>query len=246
MSRAGEPRNFYRAARRTLSPIRRALTERRHPALHRDRIDNERTAMILALALREDSCCIDVGAHSGTILREMVRLAPRGRHVAYEPIPALAEGLRAEFPSVDVRAAAVSDRTGETTFIHVVSVPAMSGLRLRQFDGPVQSETLHVRLESLDDSLPDFVPAFIKIDVEGGELGVLQGAQRMLATHRPNVLFEHGKGAAEVYGTTSADVHALLTEAGLRIFDLDGGGPYSASQLTEEFDRNARWNWFAH
>jgi FkbM family methyltransferase len=226
--------------------MRRALIERRNPALRRDRIDNEHTVLILSLALREDSCCIDVGAHTGTILREMVRLAPRGRHVAYEPIPALAEGLRADFPSVDVRDAAVADRPGQTTFNHVLSVPAMSGLRLRQFDGPVQSETLAVRVESLDESLLDFVPTFIKIDVEGGELGVLQGAQRMLATYQPFVLFEHGKGAAEFYGTTSADVHAVLVEAGLRIFDLDGGGPYSASQLTEEFDRNERWNWLAH
>jgi FkbM family methyltransferase len=246
MRSAGGITPYYRAARRRLAPVRQALNERRNPALRRDRMDNELTSLILAIALREDSCCIDVGAHSGTILREMVRLAPRGRHVAYEPIPALAEGLRARFPGVDVREAAVANCGGRTSFNHVVTVPAMSGLRLRQFDGPVQSEVLDVRVESLDEALPDFVPTFIKIDVEGGELGVLQGAKRMLGTHRPFVLFEHGKGGADVYGTTSGEVHAVLAEAGLRIFDLGGGGPYSAAQLAEEFDRNDRWNWLAH
>ncbi len=246
MSTPGHPGNLYRLARRQLSPVRRAYIERRHPALRRDRIDNERTALILSLALRSDSCCVDVGAHAGTILREMVRLAPRGHHIAYEPIPEMAHKLRAEFRGVDVRQAAVADRSGVTTFNHVLSVPAMSGLRQRDFGGPVDATTIEVQVESLDEALPDFVPTFIKIDVEGGELGVLQGAQRMLATHRPFVLFEHGKGASEYYGTTSTDVHDLLAETGLRIFDLDGGGPYSAAQLTEEFDRNARWNWLAH
>lgn len=215
--------------------------------MRRDRLDNERIALILALTLRSDSSCIDVGAHDGTFLSDIVRLAPQGHHVAYEPLPAFAERLTRAFPDVDVRQAACGATPGRASFNHVTTVPAMSGLRPRDYGGAVNTVLLDVRVESLDEALgPDFVPTLIKIDVEGGELGVLQGAARMLAAHRPTVIFEHGKGASEFYGTTSADVHALLTSVGLRVFDLDGIGPYSAARLTEEFERNERWNWVAH
>jgi FkbM family methyltransferase len=62
--------------------------------------------------LREDADCLDVGAHAGSVLREIVRLAPRGRHVAWEPLPGLAAGLRADFPGVAVREAALADQAG--------------------------------------------------------------------------------------------------------------------------------------
>jgi hypothetical protein len=73
--------------------------------------DRDRRLMIaiLSYVLREDSCCVDVGAHTGDLLAQMVRLAPRGRHWAFEPLPHLAADLRQRFPTVEVREAALSD-----------------------------------------------------------------------------------------------------------------------------------------
>jgi len=52
--------------------------------------------------------------------------------------------------------------------------------------------TATVSQVSLDDFVADsgLVPDFVKIDVEGSEIGVLRGAQRLLATVRPLVVFE--------------------------------------------------------
>src|SRR4051794_584673 len=68
----------------------------------RDRRDMRSLRLLMALTLAEDASCIDVGANLGTVLGDMVRFAPRGRHVAYEPLPELAAQLASEFPQVDV------------------------------------------------------------------------------------------------------------------------------------------------
>jgi FkbM family methyltransferase len=213
----------------------------------RDRRDNDALVLLLASALSPESSAIDVGANTGRVLDDIVRLAPLGRHLAYEPIPDLHSDLVRRFPSVDVRLCALSDEAGESDFVHVTSHPGYSGLRERSYPGRETLEHLRVRTERLDDVLPDgLVPALIKVDVEGAEGGVFRGAAETLERHRPLVIFEHGKGAAQAYGTTPREIHGLLAErAGLRIFDLDGAGPYSLDEFEETFERGTRWNFFA-
>ncbi|MEA2340738.1 MAG: hypothetical protein QOG11_815 [Solirubrobacteraceae bacterium] len=110
-------------------PLRRVKQafEARH--IRQDRRDNQHLRAILASVLSADSCCIDVGAHRGAILADLVRLAPHGRHIAYEPLPELAADLAARFPSVDVHNAALSDHAGERDFVRVVDDPGWSALR---------------------------------------------------------------------------------------------------------------------
>lgn len=216
-------------------------------AARRDRRDNEALTLLLAATLTADASAIDVGANEGRVLREIVRVAPAGTHIAYEPIPALAAELTRRFPAVDVRCAALSDEEGDVEFTHVKSSSGYSGLRERPYPGHEELEVIQVRVERLDDALPDgFAPSFVKIDVEGAEGRVLAGAIETIERHRPVIAFEHGKGAAPVYGTTPADVHELLVgRAHLRIFDMDGGGPYSRDQFDEVFELGTYWNFFA-
>jgi len=235
------------AARMGLETPLRVAWERLHSDVRRDRIDNEHLRLLLAFSLREDANCVDVGAHSGAILREMVRIAPRGHHIAYEPLPEFAARLTAEFPSVDVRNAAVSNESGEATFFRMVAGEMQSGLKLRTGTPPEAAQSYAVRLDKLDDALPaDYVPALIKIDVEGGERQVIEGAMETLVRHAPVVVFEHGPGAEEEYQTTPEQVFDLLVaDAGMRIFDIDGIGPYSRSQFVETYHLPI-WNYVAH
>jgi FkbM family methyltransferase len=209
----------------------------------RNRRDDAHLRAVMAAVLGPESNAIDVGANVGDVLTTIVRLAPKGRHIAYEPLPELSSALAERFPGVDVRCAALSDTAGEATFYRRADAPSRSALR--PLGG--EAEPLPVRLEALDDSLPEgYVPHLIKIDVEGAELAVLRGALQTLARHRPVVAFEHGSTALE-YGTTHAMVWDLLCgEAGLRIFDMDGEGPFDRAT----FDRVAdppgrRWNFLA-
>ncbi len=217
------------------------------PADLRDSRDNAALRLLLVFALHSDSCCIDVGAHEGVWLEQFRRVAPRGRHIAYEPLPRMYEALAEKYPEMDVRNAALSNTAGEATFVHVTDHPGYSGLRERTYPRVVEKETITVRTERLDDSLPEgFVPAVIIIDVEGAELQVVEGAIETICAHQPIVVFEHGLGAADHYGTTPLDMHRLLVqEAGLSLFDLDGNGPFDLAEFQRRFDSSEQWNWVA-
>jgi len=215
-------------------------------ATRNDRADRAALRAILAAVLAPDSCCVDVGANVGEVLEDMVRCAPRGRHVAFEPLPALAAALRERFPDVDVREAALADEPGRSSFVHVLAKPGWSGLRARPFTEGEPAETIEVEVRRLDDELPaDLVPRLVKVDVEGAELGVLRGAERTLREHRPVVVLEHGLGSADVFGTSPHDVFDLLAGHGYRLFGLSGDGPYDAARFEAVFHARERVNFLA-
>lgn len=143
--------------------------------------------------------------------------------MAFEPRPDAARQLRAEYPNVTVHEVALAAETGESPFTLVVTNPAYSGLKPRRYDRPEQTETITVPIQRLDDLVPDDLPvAFVKIDVEGGEVGVLQGGVETLRRWKPIVAFEHGGGwTTEQYGTHSGMLYDVLHGAGLQISLLD-------------------------
>jgi FkbM family methyltransferase len=229
----------------TPSLVRR-LRRRLLPAhVRADIRDQELLVELLERSLRPDSDCLDIGAHSGAVLSEMVRLAPQGRHVAWEPLPELAALLRSRFPSVEVRQAALSDAPGERDFARVVGAEGWSGFVERPTPGE-RIEWIQVRAERLDDALPEGVrPAFVKLDVEGAEAEVLRGARSVLSHWRPPIAFEHGFGSADHYGTTPSDMASLLGDLGYEIRGLEGDGPYDAVRLAELFSTGERVNFVA-
>jgi len=210
--------------------------------------DEKNMRLLLAFALSAESNCIDVGSHQGEVLADFIRVAPLGRHIAYEPLPYLHQRLVRMFPNVDIRDAALSNSDGTSSFTYVKNLPSYSGFRPRKYPRRVQLQTITVRTERLDDHLPDgYVPDLIKIDVEGAEQLVIEGAIETIKRYRPIVIFEHGKGSSEFYSTSPAAIfHLLCDTAGLRIFDLDGNGPYSLSTFEATYGRNDRWNFVAH
>jgi FkbM family methyltransferase len=211
------------------------------------RAEHEHLRAILGVILGPDSNCVDVGASEGEVLADIVRIAPQGRHIAYEPIAQLAARLADRFPDVDVRARALSDRGGNAEFVHVLSRPGWSGFRMRPYPGAERVSHIRVPTERLDDALPPgYIPHFIKIDVEGAEEQVLRGATATISRHRPLIAFEHAAGGADHYGTRPEAIHALLTdECGLAIFDLAGQGPYTRRDFGRAFDQGTRANFLA-
>lgn len=216
------------------------------PARRRNRRDDENLRLLLAAVLTQDANCIDVGANIGSTLRCICAVAPEGRHIAYEPLPSLCLRLRSEFPTVDIRQAALSNHIGEEDFVHVTHLPSRSGLRRPDYQGS-QTETLRTGVETLDSALADdYVPALIKIDVEGAEQQVLEGARATILRYRPVIVFEHDPRWAAHYQSTPAGLYSFLNdELGLEVFDMDGAGPLDAALFTRLADDGRRWNFFA-
>jgi FkbM family methyltransferase len=184
---------------------------------------------LLAGALRSEAAYVDVGANEGQILREAVRVAPRGRHVAFEPIPALAARLARDFPSVDCRRLALGARAEVTEFCHFKRLEGWSGLRRSPeiSDAEGEPEYITVDVSTLDAEVAELRPSVIKIDVEGNELGVLEGGREVLSRARPLVIFEHVAGAAELYGSRPEALWDLLAGLDYEIFAVTGDGPYA-------------------
>ncbi|MHB8242973.1 MAG: FkbM family methyltransferase [Solirubrobacteraceae bacterium] len=182
---------------------------------------------LLAGALGDEDTYVDVGTNRGQVLREALRVAPRGRHIAFEPIPALAEMLAASFPAVESRRLALGAEPHVAQFCHFTKLDGWSGLRRSPeiSDDLGRPEFIDVRVSTLDIEMAGLTPAVIKIDVEGGELAVLEGGRSILADARPLLIFEHVPQAAELYGASSGAIWDLLADLGYTVFSATGEGP---------------------
>lgn len=227
----------------------------RPPGMDLNTLYDLQTAALIERVLDRGSNCIDVGCHVGAILDHMLKNAPGGRHFAFEPLPHLFAGLREKYggnPRVSLHEVALSDASGETTFQHVVTNPGYSGILRRRYDRPHEDVVeIRVKLARLDDIVPADLPIrLVKIDVEGAELGVLKGGLETLRRSRPFVVFEHGLGGSDHYGTRPEMVHDLFTGLGMKVSTMAdwfaGRPPLSRAALAEQFDKGINYYFLAY
>lgn len=181
------------------------------------------TIEVVKKTLTKKSNWVDIGAHKGHILRELLSVAPDGNSFAFEPIPNLYKGLESKYgKKVKVYDTALSDQKGEKTFTLFVDRPALSGFNKHVTEGDYITETLTVKVDKLDNIIdPSIHIDLIKIDVEGAEMEVLKGAERILKNSRPIILFEFGAGGIGAYDTTPEMIYDYLTDCGLVLSTLD-------------------------
>ena len=183
---------FEVPARRAYNGIQNRLPDALLPAkIVKGRRYDRMTLQIARIALASGGSAIDVGAHEGDILRELVKLSP-GPHWAFEPIPAFASRLRKRFPHVMIEQVAASDSDGNAEFHFLPGAAAYSSLLSRpEIEHGRAVRQLIVQMRRLDDCIPQEARvAFIKMDVEGAEAAVLRGATHLLRRCQPIVVFE--------------------------------------------------------
>ncbi len=216
--------------------------------------DQQRLQQVLPKLIRYDSNCLDVGAHQGDFLQMILDLAPAGKHWAFEPLPQLCEQLKARFPAVEVREMALADFEGSAQFKWVKNAAAWSGLELQQL--PVESEVREIPVEvrKLDQILPQgYRTDFIKIDVEGAELQMLEGARATIEKFQPMVLFEHAAIHNQHYGTKPEDLFQFFQDCDMGIYRMDLELNYGIEEFKaiyhishqSNYDRTAETNFIA-
>lgn len=151
----------------------------------------ERELHLLRHLCMRDRDAIDAGANEGSYVYFMKRYARRV--YAFEPVPWLAEALTRKFaPRVVVRNIALSRESGTAVLrIPLVGGAPVTGLASLD-DGDAASdgfEQIEVPTRPLDEVFAGDA-GFIKIDVEGHEEAVLDGAAKTIARGRPRLLVE--------------------------------------------------------
>ena len=181
----------------------------------------EPEAVLVSSLCSKNRISIDVGANLGGYTWLM---KPHSRRViAIEPNPELATRPKwlcypSMQTSVSVRNIALSDLDGTITLR--IPLGEHAGATIEAANPLLGRKTREVRVPSrcLDD-LPIDDVGFIKIDVEGHELAVLRGAERLLRESRPNLLIEAN---AEHRPNAVPSIHEYLAPFGCGRF-LNGG-----------------------
>ena len=153
---------------------------------------------VLQIWLQPGMTVYDVGANVGFITVIAASLVgDRGSVCGFEPLPMLADQAMHnaslnQFRQVSIHRVALSDKNGEAVF-QVSKNLTMGKLVDRESHEPDAANELVVGKRKLDtlvatDGLPD--PDLVKIDVEGAEAAVLDGAAEVLQRARPALLIE--------------------------------------------------------
>jgi len=173
-----------------------------------------------------------VGAHQGWLsIAAARRTKSTGRVVAFEPSPASVKFLRFHkrmnrLKQMEIVSKAVSERDsvavpfilegdGDSVMNSLVEIEAVK-------HGPRGSNLISVESVSLDSysKQTGLVPSMIKIDTEGSELWVCEGAKRLLAEHRPALIIAtHPAWLPD--GQKIEDLFSLLSGYGYRVASSD-------------------------
>ncbi|MCK9376089.1 MAG: FkbM family methyltransferase [Syntrophobacterales bacterium] len=205
-------------------------------------------AALVQRLLADDDVFWDIGANVGYFaLVAATALDRRGQIVAFEPgenaYARLVENLALNsYHNVKTFNVAVSDREGEAV-LHVSGDIADSSASLYE-PGQTQAQGQACRTVALDHFLAAGglrPPNLIKLDVEGAELAVLQGARELLAHTPPLFLMEMEEKTLTAAGTSKAAIQQFLTGYGYRAAHLSKGRWYATADVQGVKGRNIFW-----
>lgn len=214
--------------------INRTDTFRLSP-LSRWFVDEDYEPEIWARAMREvrtGDRVVEVGASFGLYALAFAgRVGATGHVTAFEPDPASAAALQANVEvngwrdRVSLIRAAVGAVSAQVAFASDNGFESRVQTRIDS-----STHTINVPMVTLDDALGDFRIDILKIDVEGFEQQVLEGARTILgdATRRPRaIVVEVHPFAWGETGAASAAFLEILESSGYRV-ETAGGKPVRA------------------
>ncbi len=157
----------------------------------------EERGLLLAIKpfLRDDSVVWDIGANSGLLAYQLARMNGRMELHLFEPNPRmfqLASAVVAPFENVIGHEFGLSNKDDELTLV-VPSGHATMGTLEPGATGR-EGKEYKITCRAGDDLVNSHgyrPPDVIKIDTEGHEVAVISGIQKVIASYRPVIFFEH-------------------------------------------------------
>jgi FkbM family methyltransferase len=143
--------------------------------------------------------CLDIGANVGAITLVMSFATGRnGKVIAVEPHPGMVERLRANIDlnrlnNVSVMPVAISDTAGKATLYAAEEDYFHQGRSALKSSPGIHREISIEKItgEMLQDEIGSQLCTFIKIDVEGHDLIVLNELEYIIDKDRPHLIFEY-------------------------------------------------------
>lgn len=221
---------------RPFSHLARRVIERGLSAIHADRTRlkwcawqgwhyGEPELQLLPYLVDPDKTAIDVGAAEGLYSFYLSKMAKRC--VAFEPNPDLHSFLKRTMPSLELYNAAVSGVEGES----ILRVPVVNGVPYRGW-GTIEPKNrlnelpahslMQINVRTVRPDRMDLGDVgFVKIDVEGHEIDVLDGLSGLLRRCHPIILIEVG---GESRGGSLSNVLRRLAPLGYIALALNQNG----------------------
>jgi FkbM family methyltransferase len=182
--------------------------------------------------VRPGMVVLDIGANIGFYTVKIAdAVGDKGCVIAFEPNPNMIKELNYNinlngFHNVIVEEIALSDTPGLLNFYFPVEgTEAHGSLHTNptfehQKVAKVKADTLDQVISRLN--LGDI--DLIKVDVEGAEKQVFEGATQLLSgKHKPAIIFECAEGLCSAFGHNVYDVLRKLSDFGYRLIELDWG-----------------------
>lgn len=168
-----------------------------------------------------DSVFLDIGANHGWYSLVLARQCPGARLFAFEPIPSTFQVLKKNIElnrleNIEPLQLGMFNKADEMKFLFVEDVSGATSLKLTgQTRGHAPMQEIACPTTTLDLFCADrgVAPSILKIDVEGAELMVVQGAEKTLA-HTPVLLVELLRKWSREFGYHPNDVFTLLADYG--------------------------------
>jgi FkbM family methyltransferase len=193
-------------------------------------VANDQIATMLVTKICKSGCTfIDVGAHIGSIISEVHNNNKSVKITAIEAIPEKINNLKKRFKFAEFHECAVGESDGEVSFFINVKKSGYSSL-IKPTEENVSKE-IKVALRKLDSIINPSNIDTIKIDVEGAELGVLLGGERVLLYCRPVIMFESSPIANNDLGYTKEALWQYLNERNFEVL-LPNRVAHNGSALT--------------
>jgi FkbM family methyltransferase len=195
----------------------------------------------LASNISKDAVVIDIGANVGTwslILSEVV--GANGKIFAYEPTRSTYDALSKNVAinsrkNIFAFRYALSNNNNQMRLYHDVDSSRNSLGQTRTNDTVAEYEEVSARtLDSLAPELLIDKLDFIKIDVEGAEPLVFEGARTTLKRFKPTILFEVNPNALVELGFHYDSSWWMLSDLGYRFYALRSDGLKETFQCPHE------------